>query len=337
MKVKMLVILLVSLGILNIAIAAEDDSEAPQNINEPHKNCVLCHNIKSEKISTDEPNLVATVPELCYGCHKEYLSLNGWVHGPVATGECLLCHTSHQTNSKSMLIKSMPQLCYQCHGDKMLQLIANHSDESYKQCSECHESHTSPGRMLLKQAFLTSYAGLEYISKNPSIMPQSTFVDRQGSLSGLRGVKVVPVVEQSDLFKRFGLTEDVVKIKVEKQLRKNGVRVIDSKEPIMRQSWLYVRLRLMEVPSRFERSEALSGSLNIFLRQRVALPNTPGDNKKRFCTATTWDTGGIVIWGATHVEKGLDETIEVLVKQFSSDYLNANPKDKISVSAGDEH
>jgi hypothetical protein len=87
----------------------------------------------------------------------------------------------------------------------------------------------------------------------------------------------------------------------------------------------------MEVPSlhSFERVDALSGSLNIFLRQKVELPSTPGDNKRRFCTATTWDTGGIMIWGTTQVEEGLDETIRVLVEKFCKDYRLANPKGRI--------
>jgi len=193
--------------------------------------------------------------------------------------------------------------------------------------------------MLLKQDFLDTDAGLDYISKNPSIRPQTMFVDHRGSLSGLRGVTVVAVVEQSDLFKRYGLTEDAIKTKVETQLRQNGVRVIEPEERIVRQSWLYVYLRLMEVPSRYDikQVDVLSGSLNIFLRQKVELLSVPGDNKRRFCTATTWDTGGIVIWGTTQVEEGLDNTIKVLVERFSKDYLDANPKNQASVPVPEEN
>jgi len=165
------------------------------------------------------------------------------------------------------------------------------------------------------------------------------FVDRRGSLSELRGVNVEAVVEKSDLFKRYGLTENAVRTKVEMQLWRNGVRITGRNERIVRQSWLYVYLRLMEVPSQhhFEQVDVLSGSLNIFLQQKVELLGTPGDSKRRFCTATTWDTGGIVIWGTTQIEEGLNETIEVLVDQFSKDYLDANPKDQASVPVRGEH
>ena len=308
---------------------AKDESGATWGFHEPFKNCVPCHGDKSKQASSDQPNLIASVPKLCYGCHKEYISLDGWVHGPVATSKCLLCHEPHKTDNNSLLSKPIPELCYQCHEIRMLQSVANHSDKSYAHCNDCHDGHTSPGRMLLKQDFINTDAGLDYISKNPSTQPQSTFVGRSGSLSGLYGVKVVAVVEKSDLCKRYGLTEDAVRTKVEMQLKRNGVRIIGLQERIVRQSWLYVYLRLMEVPSQHnvKQVDVLSGSLNISLRQKVELLGTPGDSKRRFCTATTWDTGSIVFWGKTQVEEGLDETVKVLVDQFSKDYLDANPRD----------
>jgi predicted CXXCH cytochrome family protein len=304
------------------------NSSGSWGLHEPYKDCVACHGNQSQQASTDNPHIVAAVPKLCYGCHKKYISPDGWVHGPAATGDCLLCHEPHKTKNKSLLIKPIPDLCYQCHETKMLRLVANHSDKSYAHCNNCHEGHTSPGRMLLKQDFLKTDAGLDYIRKNPSARMQYTYVDRLGSLSGLSGVKVVAVVEESDLFRRYGLTADSIKAKVEARLKQNGVRIIGSKEPIERQSWLYVYLRLMKVPSNphSNQVDALSGSLNICLRQKVELLGTPDDNKIRFCTATTWDTSGIVIWAAPKVQEGLDETIKVLVDQFSKDYLDANSR-----------
>jgi len=44
-----------------------------------------------------------------------------------------------------------------------------------------------------------------------------------------------------------------------------------------------------------------------------------------------------VIWGTTQIEEGLDETIEVLVDQFSKDYLDANPGDQASEPVRGEH
>lgn len=325
MKTNILFIVTITTCVLVISdIAITDDSEAIWGLHEPIKNCTTCHSKDSPQ--AEEPYLIDPMPKLCYRCHEEYISLEGWVHGPVAMGDCLLCHEAHTTSNKSLLRKPIPDLCRQCHDIKMLSLIANHTDKSHSNCGECHEAHTSPGRMLLKQEFLKTDAGKDYLRANPSIRPRSMFVDRRDSLSGLRGVKVVPVVEKSDLFNRYGLTAELIRKKIETRLTENGVRIIGRKEPILRQSWLYVYLRLMEVPTNPNSNQvgALSGSLNIFLRQKVELLGVPGDRKRRFCTATTWDTSGIVIWAVTKVEEGLDETIKVLVDQFSKDYLEAN-------------
>jgi predicted CXXCH cytochrome family protein len=318
---------------------AANDPGATWGLHEPLKDCVSCHGDKSEQAFPDEPHLIAPVPQLCHGCHEEYVGMDGWVHGPVATGECLLCHEAHKADSKSLLSKPVPELCYRCHETKTLQLVSNHSDQSHARCNDCHQSHASPGRMLLKQDFLKTEAGLAYIRENASARPRPTFVDRRGSLGGLRGVKVVPVVERSDLFERYGLTEDFVRTKVELQLRRNGVRIVGRKELTARQSLLYVYLRLMEVPSQghSKRVDALSGSLNIFLRQTVELLPTPGDRRRRFCTATTWNTGGIVVWQTSQIEAGLNKAVEVFVNRFSNDYLDANPSDQASVPANGEH
>jgi predicted CXXCH cytochrome family protein len=260
------------------------------------------------------------------------------VHGPVAAGECLLCHSPHKTNNESLLNKPIPELCYNCHEPKALQLVANHSDESYAHCDVCHAGHMSEGRMLLKNYFFKADEGLVYISKDPSAQPRPVFVDRRSSLSGLRGVEVVPVIDGSELFKRYGLTEDSVRAQVERQLQRNGIKILRRTEQTTRQSSLQVYLRLMEVPSFRQpgQIDALSGSFNIFLQQTVELLPMPGDVKRRYCTATTWDTGAILIWGTSQIEDGLKEAVEVLVGQFSKDYLDANPENRLSASASVE-
>ncbi len=318
---------------------ATTDSGVTWGLHEPLKNCVSCHGDKSEQNPPDKLNLIAPVPKLCYVCHKDYVTLGGWVHGPVAAGECLLCHSPHKTNNESLLNKPIPELCYNCHGPKALQLVANHSDESYAHCNVCHAGHISESRMLLKNHFLKADEGLVYISKDPSTLPRPMFVDRRNSLIGLQGVEVVSVVDGSELFKRYGVTEDLVRTEVERQLQRNGIKILNHTKQTTRQSLLQVYLRLMEVPSfrHLEQVNALSGSFNIFLQQTVELlPTIPGDVKRRYCTATTWDTGAILIWGTSQIEEGLKEAVEMLVGRFSKDYLAANPKAQISVSVGGE-
>jgi predicted CXXCH cytochrome family protein len=105
------------------------------------------------------------VPQLCYTCHQEYSALEAWVHGPVATGNCLLCHEPHKTQNEFLLRKPVPGLCYQCHEEQAIRLIKKHAEESYARCIDCHEGHAGTTRGLLRQTFLDQPAGLEYRSE----------------------------------------------------------------------------------------------------------------------------------------------------------------------------
>lgn len=123
------------------------------HIHEPLKNCTLCHGEVRRANSSRKVQLVAEVPQLCYGCHKKYSALQAWVHGPVATGNCLLCHEPHKTKSESLLRKPVPELCYLCHEEQAIRLIQNHGEASYARCMDCHEGHAGAARGLLRQTF----------------------------------------------------------------------------------------------------------------------------------------------------------------------------------------
>ena len=135
------------------------------HIHEPVKNCTLCHGVQRRAGSARKIQLVAEVPQLCYTCHKEYSALETWVHGPVATGNCLLCHEPHKTQNEFLLRKPVPELCYQCHEEQAIRLIEKHAEESYRRCIDCHEGHAGTTRSLLRQTFLDQPAGAEYRSE----------------------------------------------------------------------------------------------------------------------------------------------------------------------------
>jgi len=131
-------------------------------VHEPLKTCTECHADRRRTGSSPKVQLVAEVPQLCARCHTEYARLPGWVHGPVASGNCLLCHEPHKTRNQFLLTKAVPQLCYQCHEPQALALIENHANASYTRCLECHDGHTSSTRGLLRHEFLQSEAGVDY-------------------------------------------------------------------------------------------------------------------------------------------------------------------------------
>jgi predicted CXXCH cytochrome family protein len=119
-------------------------------VHEPLKDCTLCHGRQPRRGFSSKVQLVAEVPQLCYQCHEEFTALKGWVHGPVAAGDCLLCHEQHKSRNEALLIKPVPELCYQCHEVQAIHTIDQHGEESYQHCTDCHDGHASTARALLR-------------------------------------------------------------------------------------------------------------------------------------------------------------------------------------------
>jgi len=300
----------------------------------PDMDCVKCHETRPEGTSPDAAKFVAPVRRLCCSCHEAYTSLPGWVHGPVATGDCLLCHDPHENRYASLLRQPVPELCRECHTVEVLGSIAGHSDESYNRCDACHESHAGANRTLLKQGFLDSQTGARYRDEATQRRPQFTSVDQRGSLVGLGGIRVMPAIERQDLLHRYGLTPEIVKTEVERRLREKGVTILSDEGQPAGQPGLYVGLRVVELrfPGYSNEVCALSGSLGLSLRQTVELVCQPGDMERRLCLATTWDTSAVVVWGAPSIREGLNDAVQALIDRFSCDYLAVNPSDKQPVS-----
>jgi len=64
-------------------------------------------------------------------------------HGPVAAGECLVCHSAHQSDHKGLLADSRTSLCLGCHVDvenSMKDAVAVHKPVA-EQCAGCHDPH----------------------------------------------------------------------------------------------------------------------------------------------------------------------------------------------------
>jgi predicted CXXCH cytochrome family protein len=129
------------------------------HVHEPVKDCTVCHGNQPRRGTSPKVQLVARVPQLCYQCHPGPAALEGWVHGPVATGDCLLCHEPHRTKAESLLRKPIPELCFQCHEPRAVHAIQGHAEPSYEHCVDCHEGHAGAKKSLLKPAFLEAPAG----------------------------------------------------------------------------------------------------------------------------------------------------------------------------------
>jgi predicted CXXCH cytochrome family protein len=145
--------------------AADNTQAVGWHIHPPVKNCTVCHGEERRTAISGKVQLVAEVPQLCYKCHREFSTLESWVHGPVATGDCLLCHEPHKTKAEFLLKKPVPDLCFQCHDVQAVRSTKNHAEASYSSCTDCHDGHAGATKSLLRQTFLEKPAGLEYQSE----------------------------------------------------------------------------------------------------------------------------------------------------------------------------
>ncbi len=120
------------------------------SVHEPVKDCTQCHGRQPRRGFSSKVQLVAEVPQLCQQCHSKFTALEGWVHGPVAAGDCLLCHNPHRTRTEALLKKPIPELCYQCHETRAIHLIDKHDQPSHAHCTDCHDGHASATKPLLR-------------------------------------------------------------------------------------------------------------------------------------------------------------------------------------------
>jgi predicted CXXCH cytochrome family protein len=138
------------------------------------KQCDLCHVIEAEKPQKageyaggfprlqDLPSkLLLPINELCIDCHvaKAYTSAYReelWIHGPVSSGICTVCHHHHVSRADYMLLAEKPiDLCSQCHTGDFITNIAEHTEG--KDCLECHNAHVGKDRFLLKKDYVEIY------------------------------------------------------------------------------------------------------------------------------------------------------------------------------------
>ena len=114
------------------------------------RSCERCHGEKKERSFSNEVHLVTPTPQLCFECHDPPSFTEGWIHGPVAAGECVFCHEPHRSPHAHLLKKPQPDMCFQCHDSQAIAEIQDHAKPSFAQCTDCHSGHASVAKYLLK-------------------------------------------------------------------------------------------------------------------------------------------------------------------------------------------
>ena len=113
--------------------------------------CLLT--VLSFQLFSNVTNTAAVSPpkETCKtaACHAT-MGTETYVHGPVATGDCVFCHKLKQKHAFSR-IENLEKLCSECHERPVRQKYV-HVPFREGKCLTCHDPHQSPNKYQLRMA-----------------------------------------------------------------------------------------------------------------------------------------------------------------------------------------
>lgn len=106
------------------------------------KLCNSCHD--AQRASA----LIVPAEQLCLRCH-EFDTTRAYVHGPLASGGCLVCHEPHSSPNRYLLVSASDGFCLHCHERSALSAVDGHAGDT-ADCTACHEAHMSDRKFLLR-------------------------------------------------------------------------------------------------------------------------------------------------------------------------------------------
>jgi len=105
--------------------------------------CAECHASKSGM------GLLAPPRDLCFNCHTNFLAGKKVRHTPVESGDCLSCHSPHQSPNKNLLLKPAGEMCLDCHDNPAEKAKFKHQPAQNGDCMACHDAHASNQKKLV--------------------------------------------------------------------------------------------------------------------------------------------------------------------------------------------
>jgi predicted CXXCH cytochrome family protein len=92
-----------------------------------------------------------TTSALCFSCHENNKTNKEFLHGPVAAGDCNVCHNPHASDYKYQLEAEGNVLCFLCHEDRRAEFTRKSVHKPVTEsCAVCHDSHSGGWKYLLK-------------------------------------------------------------------------------------------------------------------------------------------------------------------------------------------
>ncbi len=107
------------------------------------KLCDSCHDSKATNA------LVVPAEQLCNRCHELGVA-KAYVHGPLASGGCTVCHDPHRSANRYLLVSASDGFCFSCHDRAALSPADGHTGDATN-CTDCHDAHMSDRKYLLRE------------------------------------------------------------------------------------------------------------------------------------------------------------------------------------------
>jgi predicted CXXCH cytochrome family protein len=116
-----------------------------------HNKCNSCHshshNEESSLIIGDK------AADKCFSCHPGKIEKfnKEYIHGPVAGGSCVVCHSPHGSRFDHSLINAEEILCFSCHDfqQEFKEWPVQHTPFRDGQCGACHDPHATSNKWVL--------------------------------------------------------------------------------------------------------------------------------------------------------------------------------------------
>jgi predicted CXXCH cytochrome family protein len=105
------------------------------------KQCQACHMKGTSR-------LILPIEELCVNCHSLDVRKK-YIHGPLASGGCKVCHQPHGSIHPFLLVSEPKEFCLSCHDRNAIAKNDAHKGVE-AQCTTCHDAHSSDEEYLLK-------------------------------------------------------------------------------------------------------------------------------------------------------------------------------------------
>jgi predicted CXXCH cytochrome family protein len=108
--------------------------------------CKVCHGENEKHYKKPKRSKFGKIKDnlskICFSCHDKF-KLKKVLHKPLQQGECVACHSPHESPNKFQLLAKGADLCFKCHDKKLNKNKYVHGPAAVGGCILCHDPHSA--------------------------------------------------------------------------------------------------------------------------------------------------------------------------------------------------